>query len=57
MDVLEWSHNAQTEDLSEVMIRAKATDINVPVFGLAWMPYRDSGKGRMVCFRDKSNEH
>ncbi len=45
---LDSSHDAQAEELKETVIRAKATDIHVAVFGLGWMPYRDSGDGRLL---------
>ena len=48
IDTLESSYDAQAEELSETVIRAKAADIHVAVFGLGWMPYRESGDGRRV---------
>lgn len=48
VDLLEDSFDAQTEALTEVEIKAKAADVNVPLIALAWMPYRDSGDGRFV---------
>ncbi len=35
------------EELKEIHVKAKATDVHVPVVGLLWMPYRDSGDGRL----------
>jgi hypothetical protein len=47
VDALEDAYDAQEEALSEIEIKAKAADIHVPLIGLAWMPYRDSGDGRL----------
>jgi len=48
VDALEEACDAQNEDLAEIEIKAKATDISVPLIALAWMPYRDTGDGRLV---------
>lgn len=47
IDALEGSFDAQAEDLKEIQVKAKTTDVHVPVVGLVWMPYRDSGDGRL----------
>jgi chromosome segregation ATPase len=47
VDALEDSFDAQSEELKEIHVKAKATDVHVPVVGLIWMPYRDSGDGRL----------
>ncbi len=47
VDALEDAYDAQTEELTEVEVKAKATDISVPLIGLLWMPYRDNGDGRL----------
>ena len=39
--------NAQAEELDEITIRAKSTDVFVPVIGLVWMPYRADEKRRL----------
>jgi hypothetical protein len=44
---LEGSYDAQAEELTEIEVKAKTTDISVPFIGLVWMPYRKSGKGRL----------
>ncbi len=44
---LDTAFDAQTEDLDEIVVRAKSTDIHVPVVGLAWMPYQADEKGRL----------
>jgi len=46
---LESAHDAQQEELSEVIIKAKVADVHIPLFGLVWIPYRDRGDGRRVC--------
>jgi hypothetical protein len=38
--------NAQDEELSEIAVRPKSTDIHVAVMGLAWMPYTQDQQGR-----------
>jgi len=45
--VLDTAFDAQAEALVEVVIRAKSTDIHVPLFSLAWMPYQPDHKGRL----------
>ena len=44
---LETSFDAQTEELSEIVVRAKSTDIHVAVTGLVWLPYSAGEKGRL----------
>jgi hypothetical protein len=44
---LDTAFDAQTEELEEIVVRAKATDIHVPVVALAWMPYSPDSKGRL----------
>jgi hypothetical protein len=43
IDALDDVYDAQSEELAEIVIRAAATDIRVPLLCLAWMPYRRSG--------------
>jgi hypothetical protein len=47
IDALESAYDAQAEELAEVQVKAKATDVHVPIVGLIWMPYRESGDGRL----------
>lgn len=47
IDALDTRFDAQQEELDEISVRPKSTDIHVPVFGLAWLPYVDSGDGRL----------
>ena len=44
---LDTSFDAQTEELSEIVVRAKSTDINVAITGLVWLPYTKGEKGRL----------
>ncbi len=44
---LDTAVDVQGEELDEVVIRAKTTDIAVPVFGLGWLPYSSDDKGRL----------
>jgi hypothetical protein len=44
---LDTAFDAQAEELDEVVIRAKTTDIHVPLVGLVWMPYQADDKGRL----------
>ncbi|MCH9694867.1 MAG: DUF87 domain-containing protein [Gammaproteobacteria bacterium] len=44
---LDTSFDAQNEELSEVVVRAKSTDIHVAVTGLVWLPYSVGEKGRL----------
>ena len=44
---LNTSFDAQAEELNAIVVRAKSTDIHVPLVGLAWMPYRADDSGRL----------
>ncbi len=44
---LDTAFDAQAEELDEVVVRAKTTDVHVPVIGLVWMPYAEDDKGRL----------
>jgi len=44
---LDTSFDAQSEELSEIVVRAKSTDINVAITGLIWLPYTKGEKGRL----------
>ena len=44
---LDTSFDAQSEELDEIAVRAKSTDIHVAVTGLAWLPYTADEKGRL----------
>lgn len=47
IDALDDGFDAQAEELAEIEIKAKVSDVHVPIVGLVWMPYRDSGDGRL----------
>tara|TARA_R110002096_G_scaffold29497_13_gene88824 strand:+ start:21716 stop:24109 length:2394 start_codon:yes stop_codon:yes gene_type:complete len=44
---LDTAFDAQTEELDEVVVRAKSTDIHVAVTGLVWLPYTSDEDGRL----------
>ena len=44
---LDTNFDAQAEELSEIVVRAKSTDIHVTITGLAWLPYTKGEKGRL----------
>jgi len=44
---LDTAFDAQSEPLDEIVVRAKTTDIHVPLVGLVWMPYQADDKGRL----------
>ena len=44
---LDTTFSAQGEPLEEVVVRAKTTDIHIPVFALAWLPYEKDADGRL----------
>ena len=44
---LDTSFDAQSEELSEIVVRAKSTDINVAITGLVWLPYTKGQNGRL----------
>ena len=44
---LDTAFDAQAEELSEIVVRAKSTDINVAITGLVWLPYTKGEKGRL----------
>ncbi|MGD8342969.1 MAG: DUF87 domain-containing protein [Desulfobacterales bacterium] len=48
IDSLEASYDPAAEQLDEVMVKPKSTDITLEAFGLAWMPYRKGSDGRLA---------
>jgi hypothetical protein len=44
---LDVSGSAQDEELTEIVVKAKTSDVRLPVFGLLWVPYTDRGDGRL----------
>ena len=47
ISALDTAVDAQTGELEEIVVRARSTDIAVPVFGLAWLPYAPDPDGRL----------
>ena len=47
VDALETAYDAQTEELTEILIKPKVADVQVPFIGLLWMPYRERDDGRI----------
>ena len=47
MAALDPENDKQAEELDEIVVRAKASDIHVPVTALAWMPYAPDPEGRL----------
>ena len=48
VDGLDTAFDAQAEELDEIVVRAKSTDINVAITGLVWLPYVRGDKGRLL---------
>jgi hypothetical protein len=44
---LDTSFDAQSEELDEIVVRAKSTDIHVAITGLVWLPYMLGDNGRL----------
>jgi hypothetical protein len=44
---LDTAFDAQAEELDEIVVRAKSTDIHVAITGLVWLPYARGEKGRL----------
>ena len=47
VEALNTSYNSQTDELAEIPIRPKTTDIHISFVGLVWLPYIDIGRGRL----------
>ncbi len=45
---LEAGYESAAEELEEVMVKPKSTDIALEAFGLTWMPYRKGADGRLA---------
>jgi hypothetical protein len=45
---LEGQFDPATEELGEVLIKAKSADITLDVFSLVWLPYRRDGSGQLA---------
>jgi hypothetical protein len=49
IDGLEGTFDPAAEQLEEVMLKPKSTDIALEAFGLTWLPYRKSADGRLTA--------
>ncbi len=49
IDSLEGTFDPAAEELEEIMLKPKSTDIALEVFGLTWLPYRKSADGRLTA--------
>jgi len=45
--ILEATFEPAAEQLEEVLVKPKSTDITLDLFGLTWMPYRKDAGGRL----------
>ncbi len=47
ISALDTAYDAQAEELREIAVRPKATDIHIGFIGIGWFPYRNKGDGRL----------
>jgi hypothetical protein len=47
IEKIEFSFDPQFEELEEISVKPKSSDITLEVFGLAWVPYRQNAGGRL----------
>jgi hypothetical protein len=47
IDGIELSFDPVAEELEEISVKPKSTDITLEIFGLAWIPFRKDGSGRL----------
>lgn len=47
IDRIEIAFDTEAEELEEIRIRPKRTNITLEIFGLAWIPFRKEGKARL----------
>ncbi len=45
IDAIEFSMDAEAEELEKISVKPKSTDITLEIFGLAWMPFRKNAGG------------
>ena len=45
IDSMEFSFDTQAEELAEIHIKPRSTDITLKSFGLVWLPYRKNAGG------------
>jgi hypothetical protein len=44
---LEGAYDPASEELKEINLKPKSTNMSLRIFGLAWMPYRKDRGGRL----------
>jgi hypothetical protein len=47
IDRIELALDSEAKELEEITVKPKSTDITLEIFGLAWMPFRKDGRGRL----------
>lgn len=47
IDRIELALDTEAEELEEISVKPKSRDITLEIFGLAWMPFRKDGRGRL----------
>jgi hypothetical protein len=47
IDKIELALDSEAEELEEISVKPKSTNITLEIFGLAWMPFRKDGRGRL----------
>ena len=47
IEKIEFSFDPEFEELEEISVKPKSTDITLEVFGLAWVPYRKNAAGQL----------
>ncbi len=47
IEALDTSFDAQAEELKEIVVRARSTDVHVTLTGLVWLPYVADDDGRL----------
>jgi hypothetical protein len=45
IDALGASYDAQAEELTPTVVKAKSSDVRVPIVAVAWVPYRRDANG------------
>ena len=48
LDRIKLSFAPELEELEEISVKPKSTDITLEIFGLAWMPFRRDAGGRLI---------
>lgn len=55
IEAFDSAYDAATEELEEIPVRPKATDIHVSLIGLLWLPFRETADGRLQAAWDSRN--